>query len=192
MNQAIRRTWLAAAGVFVLLLGSLTYVQFFRADALDENPWNSRQLYDKYGSARGSILVDGTEIAYSEASNDGFNYQRQYAQSEQYAALTGYFSMVYGATGLEQAMNSELSGDSDAQFYDRIAQIFSGGESHGASVELTLDGPRVSLTCGSARFSLQTMPVSDYPTLPEMPPPPPNGWSFTIWLTGIPISTLPY
>ena len=36
-------------------------------------------------------------------------------------------------------------------------------------VELTLDGPRVSLTCGSARFSLQTMPVADYPTLPEMP-----------------------
>src|SRR5688572_22575550 len=36
-------------------------------------------------------------------------------------------------------------------------------------VELTLEGPRVSLTCGSARFSLQTMPVDDYPTLPDMP-----------------------
>ena len=36
-------------------------------------------------------------------------------------------------------------------------------------VELVLDGARVSLTCGSARFSLQTMPVEDYPTLPEMP-----------------------
>jgi DNA polymerase-3 subunit beta len=36
-------------------------------------------------------------------------------------------------------------------------------------VELTLEGTRVSLTCGSARFSLQTMPVEDYPTLPEMP-----------------------
>lgn len=36
-------------------------------------------------------------------------------------------------------------------------------------VELTLDGARVSLTCGSARFSLQTMPVEDYPSLPEMP-----------------------
>ena len=33
-------------------------------------------------------------------------------------------------------------------------------------VELVLEGPRVSLTCGSARFSLQTMPVDDYPTLP--------------------------
>ena len=36
-------------------------------------------------------------------------------------------------------------------------------------VELTLDGARASLTCGSARFSLQTMPVEDYPTLPDMP-----------------------
>lgn len=36
-------------------------------------------------------------------------------------------------------------------------------------VEMVIDGSRVSLTCGSARFSLQTMPVEDYPTLPEMP-----------------------
>ena len=36
-------------------------------------------------------------------------------------------------------------------------------------VDMVLDGPRVSLTCGSARFSLQTMPVEDYPTLPDMP-----------------------
>ena len=36
-------------------------------------------------------------------------------------------------------------------------------------VEMVIDGARVSLTCGSARFSLQTMPVEDYPTLPAMP-----------------------
>ena len=36
-------------------------------------------------------------------------------------------------------------------------------------VEMVLDGARVSLTCGSARFSLQTMPVEDYPKIPEMP-----------------------
>ncbi len=36
-------------------------------------------------------------------------------------------------------------------------------------VEMTIDGAKVSLTCGSARFSLQTMPVEEYPTLPEMP-----------------------
>ncbi|MDQ6641169.1 MAG: DNA polymerase III subunit beta [Actinomycetota bacterium] len=36
-------------------------------------------------------------------------------------------------------------------------------------VEMTVDGARVVLTCGSARFSLQTMPVEDYPSLPAMP-----------------------
>jgi DNA polymerase III subunit beta len=36
-------------------------------------------------------------------------------------------------------------------------------------VEMVVEGPKVSLTCGSARFSLQTMPVEDYPTLPSMP-----------------------
>lgn len=36
-------------------------------------------------------------------------------------------------------------------------------------IEVTLEGAKVSLTCGSARFSLQTMPVEDYPSLPQMP-----------------------
>jgi len=36
-------------------------------------------------------------------------------------------------------------------------------------VDVTLDGSRVSVTCGAARFTLQTMPVEDYPALPPMP-----------------------
>ena len=37
-------------------------------------------------------------------------------------------------------------------------------------VEVTTDGAKVMLRCGSAKFTLLTMPVEDYPTLPEMPP----------------------
>jgi len=36
-------------------------------------------------------------------------------------------------------------------------------------VDIAVDGTRVSLTCGSARFSLPTMPVEDYPALPTLP-----------------------
>lgn len=36
-------------------------------------------------------------------------------------------------------------------------------------VHLTLDGAKVVLTCGQAKFTLQTMPVEEYPTLPAMP-----------------------
>ena len=36
-------------------------------------------------------------------------------------------------------------------------------------VEVSVEGTRVALTCGSARFSLPTMAVEDYPTLPTLP-----------------------
>jgi len=36
-------------------------------------------------------------------------------------------------------------------------------------VEVATEGQRVVLTCGSARFTLLTLPVEDYPTLPDMP-----------------------
>ena len=36
-------------------------------------------------------------------------------------------------------------------------------------VDVQLDGTKVQVVCGSARFSLQTMPVEEYPQLPQMP-----------------------
>jgi DNA polymerase-3 subunit beta len=36
-------------------------------------------------------------------------------------------------------------------------------------VEIAVDGSRMMISCGSARFSLPTMPVEDYPALPSMP-----------------------
>ena len=36
-------------------------------------------------------------------------------------------------------------------------------------VDVTVEGSRLSLVCGAARFTLPTMPVEDYPRLPSMP-----------------------
>ena len=36
-------------------------------------------------------------------------------------------------------------------------------------VEITSDDTKMQLVCGSARFTLQTLPVADYPALPELP-----------------------
>ena len=36
-------------------------------------------------------------------------------------------------------------------------------------VDITSDDTKVELICGSARFTLQTLPVADYPSLPAMP-----------------------
>ncbi len=36
-------------------------------------------------------------------------------------------------------------------------------------VDVTVDGSRLSIACGAAKFTLPTMPVEDYPRLPSMP-----------------------
>lgn len=36
-------------------------------------------------------------------------------------------------------------------------------------VDMVADHSKVELTCGQARFTLQTLPVDEYPTLPDMP-----------------------
>lgn len=37
-------------------------------------------------------------------------------------------------------------------------------------VDVVADGAKVTVTCGSAKFTLLTLPVEDYPSLPDMPP----------------------
>ncbi|WP_019482032.1 MULTISPECIES: peptidoglycan D,D-transpeptidase FtsI family protein [unclassified Arthrobacter] len=139
MNQAIRSSWLVALAMFTLVLGALTFVQFFEAEALADNDWNNRSLLQDFGKNRGSILVDGRAIAESVPSDDEFNYQRVYNEPNLYAHLTGFYSLANGATQLESVMADELSGASDDLFYDRIVQLFSGAQVKGASVELTID-----------------------------------------------------
>ena len=39
----------------------------------------------------------------------------------------------------------------------------------GQPVELATDGTRVQLACGSARFTLPTLPLDEYPSFPAMP-----------------------
>jgi len=36
-------------------------------------------------------------------------------------------------------------------------------------VDVSVDGAKVQLTCGTSRFTLQTLPTDEYPALPDMP-----------------------
>jgi DNA polymerase-3 subunit beta len=39
----------------------------------------------------------------------------------------------------------------------------------GQPIDLTTEGSRVQLSCGSSRFTLPTLPLDEYPSLPDMP-----------------------
>lgn len=148
MNQAIRNSWIVAIALFALLFGSISYVQFFAADSLNANPSNQRQLVARFCSSRGPILVSGHAIAESVPTNTDCKYQRTYNDPEMYAGLTGFFSKYSGQYGIESAMSDELTGNSDDAIFDRIAQVFTGSQPQGRSVELTVDDSIQKLAYG--------------------------------------------
>ena len=89
---------------------------------------------------RGSIIVDGVAIATSVPSDDVYSFQRVYTDADMWAPVTGYINPALGAaTGIEQAMNPELSGTDGSQFLSRIERIVSGQAPRGSNVLLSLD-----------------------------------------------------
>ncbi len=140
MNAPIRRLAALVLVLFGALLLSSTYIQFVQASSLRDKPGNRRTLLENYSRQRGPILVQGTPIARSVPSDDDLKFVRRYTQPELYAALTGYYSFVYGAgSGIERSESSLLSGSSDALFYRRLVDLVTGRAPQGASVELTVD-----------------------------------------------------
>ncbi|MGH3327570.1 MAG: peptidoglycan D,D-transpeptidase FtsI family protein, partial [Streptomycetales bacterium] len=66
-------------------------------------------------------------------------YLRRYSAGPLYAHATGFYSLVYGSTGVEQARDSILAGTDDRLFVRRVIDLITGEQPKGGSVELTLD-----------------------------------------------------
>jgi peptidoglycan glycosyltransferase len=91
--------------MFLSLFVAATLVQAVNAEDLADDPRNVRDIYESYKTQRGPILVDGKAIASSVPSSNAYQYLRVY-EDEIYSAVTGYFSVFRGATGIEAAANS--------------------------------------------------------------------------------------
>jgi peptidoglycan glycosyltransferase len=139
MNKELRRVSIVVLIMFLALFGSSTIIQVFQQGALKNDSRNVRQFYASFQTQRGSILVDGQPIAQSVPSKDVYKYQREYANGPLYSAVTGYFTLNQGSTGVEGAENQSLSGTSGDQFFDQVNAIITGQDPQGASISLTID-----------------------------------------------------
>ena len=140
MTKELRRLSILMLLMFLALFASTSVIQVVQAETLAENSRNTRALYDSYEVQRGSIIASGAAIASSVASDDVYSWQRVYVDGDMWAPVTGYINPALGAaTGIEQAMNQELSGTAGAQFLARIDRILTGQPPRGSNVELTLD-----------------------------------------------------
>ncbi|MCH1881630.1 penicillin-binding protein 2 [Agrococcus sp. ARC_14] len=139
MRRPIRRVSTLLLIMFVGLFGSSTMIQAVQADSLRADDRNTRTLYDSFAVERGSIVVDGVQVALSTPSNDEYEWQREYPMGELYSHITGYNTLGQGNTGIEGAMNEELTGTANSQFFDQIVATITGQDPAGSSVELTID-----------------------------------------------------
>jgi peptidoglycan glycosyltransferase len=142
MNTPLRRISVLVITMFVALMGAATWVQFVQAPKLNGDARNVRTLYREYNNSRGPIVVGGDPVAVSTPVTDAFGYQRAYRNGPLYAAATGFYSVVYGRFGIEDAANDFLTGTADSLFLSRMQDLFTGRQPQGSSVELTID-PKV-------------------------------------------------
>ena len=147
MNNPLRKLSGFAAVLLIALLINLTYVQVFNANSLRQKPGNSRTVLSEYDRQRGPITVGNKSIATSKPTQGQFSYARTYPEGSLYAHTTGYYSLLYGASGLERVENSILSGTDDRLLVDRLSQLLAGRAPKGGSVQTTLlpDAQRTAL-----------------------------------------------
>ena len=139
MNDPLRRLAAFAALLLFAVVANLTWVQVVRSDDYNGRAGNTRQLLAEYDRQRGPIYVKRVAVAESKETDDRLKYLRVYPIGPSYAPITGYYSLVYGATGIERAANGVLSGSDDRLLVDRVEQLLAGRKPQGGSVVLTVD-----------------------------------------------------
>lgn len=140
MNKELRRVSVFVLLMFLALFASSSIIQVFQQDTLQADGRNVRVLYASFNADRGAILAaDGTVIAQTVPSDGEISVQRVYPQGDLYSAVTGYFTLNQGNTGIEAELNDYLSGTANEQFLDQVTAIFTGQQPQGAAVQTTID-----------------------------------------------------
>lgn len=147
MNKPIRTLSVFCLLLFLALMLNATYLQYWRAGALDQDSRNKRAVDETFSQERGAILVGRTPVAQSVPSEDRYDFQRTYALPFLYAPITGWFNYYNAQSGscsscqqmIEQTQDDVLSGSDDRLFVNRLIDLLSDQQSKGGNVELTID-----------------------------------------------------
>lgn len=139
MSRPIRRIAVVLGILLLALLVNVTVIQVVLAGDYRDRPGNQRVLLEEYARERGPILVGSNPAARSKETGDTLRFLRVYSDGPLYAPVTGFYSLIYGATGLERTENRILTGRSSLFVVDRAEQLFAGREPRGGAVSTTID-----------------------------------------------------
>jgi len=139
MIRQINRVTAVLIFLVIALMINVSILQVFNAKDLRNQPGNQRVLLSEYSRQRGEILVGSEPIAQSVATNNELKFLRTYNNGDIYAPVTGFYSLVYGATGIEYKENDILAGNDSRFFVDRLQQMFANRKPQGGAVRLSIN-----------------------------------------------------
>lgn len=141
MNTPLRRVGIAMLAMIVLLLANATYIQIVKADDYRKDTRNQRVLLEEYARQRGRIQsqFNGAILANVTPTNDRLRYLRQYPNGPLFAPVTGFYSVRYGATGLERSEDAILNGSDDRLFVRRLSDLITGRDPRGGNIVVTIN-----------------------------------------------------
>jgi peptidoglycan glycosyltransferase len=110
MNAPIARLFGVVLLLFAALVAATSWNSVFRADDLQANTRNQREVLAQQKVHRGTIrAADGTVLARSVKRPDD-TYTRRYPQGALYAHAVGYSYVRFGRAGLEKQYDEPLAG----------------------------------------------------------------------------------
>ncbi|MFC7528940.1 peptidoglycan D,D-transpeptidase FtsI family protein [Actinoplanes sp. GCM10030250] len=139
MNAPLRRSGVVILVLFGLIFANLNWIQAYKADEYRTNYRNDRVMIAEYERPRGVIEAGGQALAENKETADNLKYLRVYPKDEIYAPVIGYKPVGLGAVGIEASENDFLSGQSDKLLADRISNMFTGEDTSGGNVLLSLN-----------------------------------------------------
>ncbi|MGQ5260780.1 peptidoglycan D,D-transpeptidase FtsI family protein [Micromonospora sp. ZYX-F-536] len=138
MNAPLRRVGVVVMVLFGLLFANLNWIQAYKADEYRTSDYNGRVQVAEYERKRGNIEAGGTALATSKETSGKLKFQRTYPGGAKYAQVLGYKPVNLADTGIERVENDFLAGTSDQLIGDRFKDMFTGDQTGGGNVLLTL------------------------------------------------------
>ena len=171
MDRSIRRLGITFVVLFSMLFVQVAYVQVFAADRIANQPGNfARQLRAEYQTQRGRILAaDGSPMGESVEAPEGevYRFERRYPRGVLFGHITGYYSRVYGRSGLEGSMNAYLAGTAPEFAASNLTDLILGRPKVGGSVFTTIL-PRLQVAAAEALGSQRGAVVAVDPSTGDL------------------------
>lgn len=138
MKKNILKLGFLLLGLFLVLVGYLSYLQVVKDPTLAANPYNRRTREMETQVRRGNIY-DARGVVLAKTEFDGKQGRRVYPLGDDAAHIIGYISDRYGRAGLESAYDPYLLGMEGSDSIRNFANKLLGKEQKGGDLTLTID-----------------------------------------------------